>query len=444
MYNPETGESLWKPPQDLVKGLVEFDVQERKKKERKERGEEEPNLSHVLGGADLEPQKTNGQADRGADGDEASGSEEYEEVEVTDSEYASEGHSPKRRKTSPPLDRPHDGEEEEEPEYMIEAEDEEENPPPEPTGELGEDDMAAQLAAMGHDYDLDPTEYYHEEGDEGEAYDLTQEEVEASFKDMLDDHQINPYSTWENIISSDTSQIISDDRYTLLPNMHSRRKIFGQWSSERIAQLKVVREKQVKQNPRIPYLRLLKSHATPKLYWPEFKRKWKKEPEMKDSKLSDKDREKLYRDYITRITKFTESQRRDDLLDLLKTIAPGPSWNRSSSIDGTLPDALLTDIRFATLPPKVRDPLVSDAISNLPTAGEVADMGTLTEEEKRERQERQKRDEAMRRRGEQVEAKKRDQQKELHFGQRRLRAEEMELERAQKVSAGGLREHLQT
>jgi len=43
-------------------------------------------------------------------------------------------------------------------------------------------------------------------------------------------------------------------------------------------------------------------NATPKLYWPEFKRKFKKEPEMKDPKVVDRDREKYYRDYISRMT----------------------------------------------------------------------------------------------------------------------------------------------
>jgi hypothetical protein len=55
----------------------------------------------------------------------------------------------------------------------------------------------------------------------------------------------------------------------------------------------------MKDQPRLPYLALLEKHGTPKLYWPEFKRKFKKEPEMRDNKLSDKDREKWYRDYMS-------------------------------------------------------------------------------------------------------------------------------------------------
>ncbi len=51
--------------------------------------------------------------------------------------------------------------------------------------------------------------------------------------------------------------------------------------------------------PRIPYLAFLQTHATPKLYWPEFRRKHKREPEMRDTKLPDREREKWYREYIS-------------------------------------------------------------------------------------------------------------------------------------------------
>lgn len=451
VYNPETRESLWKIPADLIQGLVEFDIQEREKKERKERGEEEEVPLHtVLGGEGIERREHDTakspehgrQQDAGKQSQgEVSGDEEYEEVEVTDSEYESDGHPPKRRKTSPAPEA-EGAEADEEPDYMIEEEDEEEATAQAQNDELGEDDMAAQLAAMGQDYDLDPTEYYHEDGEEGEAYELTQEEAEASFRDMLDDHAINPYSTWENLIAAE-HQIISDDRYTLLTSMSARRKLFAQWSADRIAAQQLARENQVKSNPRIPYLQLLENHANPKLFWAEFKRKWKKEPEMRDSKISDKEREKLYRDFITRTTKMAESARKEDLMALMKSLEPSPSWNRACSIDGLMPDALLADIRFVTLPAKVRDPMVASFVEGLSSAEEVADMDGMSEEEKRKRVERQKRDEAVRKRGREVEAKKREQEKELQYGQRRLQAEERELERAQKVGVAGLMDALQ-
>ena len=204
---------------------------------------------------------------RGDDG------EEYEEVEVTDDE--SDENPSKRQKTDGSREEP---------------------------VEFNEDDIAFQLAAMGQDYGLDPGEYGDgqdedlEEGAEGLA--LTEADATALFKDMLNDYHINPYTTWEKIIEA--GQIVEDDRYTVLSNMKSRKDIWAEWSRERVQLLKGQREREEKKDPRIPYLAFLQKTATPKLYWPEFRRKYKKEPELRNAKLSDKEREKAYRDYINR------------------------------------------------------------------------------------------------------------------------------------------------
>lgn len=201
-------------------------------------------------------------------------SEEYEEIEVTDDE---DGENPsKRQKTGDrDLDQP---------------------------VEFNEDDIAYQLAAMGQDYGLDPGEFGvdQEEGlEEGAAgLALTEEDANALFRDMLDDHHISPYATFEKIIEA--GHIVEDERYIVLPNMKSRRELWSAWSRDRIQLLKEQREQGEKQDPRISYFSFLQSHATPKLYWPEFRRKYKKEPALRDLKLSDKDREKAYRDYINR------------------------------------------------------------------------------------------------------------------------------------------------
>ena len=54
----------------------------------------------------------------------------------------------------------------------------------------------------------------------------------------------------------------------------------------------------------LPYLAFLERHASVKLYWPEFKRKHKNAPEMRDVKLTDKIREKWYRDYVSRMSRI--------------------------------------------------------------------------------------------------------------------------------------------
>lgn len=202
-------------------------------------------------------------------------SDEYEEVEVTDDEEDNET-TAKRQKT-------------------------EEDGAEQPV-EFDEDDIAYQLAAMGQDYGLDPGEYGDVGGEEleegAQGLPLSEEDASALFKDMLDDQHINPYKPWEKLIEE--GHIIDDDRYTLLPNVKTRKEVWAEWSRERIQRLKEQREKEEKKDPLIPYLTFLQTKATPKLYWPEFRRKYMKEPEMRNARLSDKEREKWYRNYINR------------------------------------------------------------------------------------------------------------------------------------------------
>ena len=283
VFNPEKGVSYWKFPPEVMKGVVEYDRQEREKKERLENGdsregEDEDAAAAAEGFAAAEratPGASPAHAVAAQHREVADDSDEYEEVEVTDDE--DEDNPSKRQKTEESNEQP---------------------------VEFNEDDIAYQLAAMGQDYGLDPGEYGEggedlEEGAEG--LQLTEEDSNALFKDMLNDYNISPYTTWEKIIEG--AQIVEDDRYNVLPNMKSRKEVWGDWSRERIQLLKEQREKEEKKDPRIPYLAFLQKYATPKLYWPEFRRKYKKEPEMRDTKLFDKDREKWYRDYINRVFK---------------------------------------------------------------------------------------------------------------------------------------------
>ena len=285
VYNSEKEESFFKFPPEVMKGVVEYDRLEREKRMRAERGERSDPEDAEKAAAEAElvqagtgiPTASAAPApitqevvrrDLDSDGDE------YEEVEVTDDE--DDEHRLKRQKTE-------DGDTEQ-------------------PVEFNEDDIAYQLAAMGKDYDLDPGEYGDGEGEEleegAEGLALTEEDANALFKDMLNDYQTSPYTTWEKLIEA--GQIIEDDRYTVLSNMRSRKEVWGEWSRDQIQQLKEQRAKEEKQDPRIPYFAFLQSYATPKLYWPEFRRKYKKEQEMRDTKLSDKDREKWYREYMTR------------------------------------------------------------------------------------------------------------------------------------------------
>lgn len=418
VHNPETNESFWKFPQEVLKGVVEYDRIEREKKERRERGEEteeedvhDPADRREVFTAPSQPEKAEAETVAGGLED----SDEYEEVEVTDSE--GEEQPSKRART------------------------EDEVPKDEPL-EFNEEDIEYQLAAMGEEYGLDPGEYGEpgeeawEEGAEGLP--LTEEDAIALFRDLLDDFQINPFTTWEKVIEE--GRIIEDSRYTALPNMKSRREAWSSWSRDRIQDLKERKEKQEKKDPRIRYLAFLQEHATPKLYWPEFKRKFRKEPEMKDTKLSDKDKEKFYREHISQL-KLPESTRKSDLSSLLKSV-PLHLLNRSSNIQA-LPPPVLTDIRYISLPPKVRDPLIEAYISTLPPAPENENI-TAEEREELDKKnlEREKREKALAEREKRVQEEKRRQRGDLLRGKNLLREGEAEVEMAMKVGKEGLMSHM--
>ena len=429
VYNSEKNESFWKFPTDVMKGVIEYDRSEREKRELLERRKDVDNNDEdqALAEQVAEPeaheieQHPPGVPRRpSAVGED---SDEYEEVEVTDEdedekdeEEQNNGHSPKRLKTDPSA--------------------------PDGPVEFNEDDIAYQLAAMGQEYGLDPGEY-GEEGDEeweegAEGLPLTVEDSEALFKDLLEDFHINPYTTWEHVMEE--GRVVDDDRYVALSNMKTRREVYGIWSRDKIQALKEQRAKEERKDPRIPYLALLDKYATPKLYWPEFKRKFKKEPELRDSKLLDKDREKLYREHINRL-KLPESTRKSDFAILLRSV-PLALLNRSSSVTA-LPTPILADLRYISLPSSQRDPLVEAYISTLPAAPENVELSTDDAQERdKKRADRERRERALAEREKMVQMEKSKSDFALRRGRGMLREEEAEIQRAMRVGKSGLKSYM--
>lgn len=405
-----------------MKGVVDFDRAEYEKRKKREQGQssdvehsgqaatqEEPAaIKAAIPTASPAPGPTAPQASpRLVDSD----GEEYEEVEVTDNE--DEEHPSRRQRN-------------------------EGGGGAEQPVEFNEEDIAYQLAAMGEEYGLDRGEYGNLEDEELEegagGLTLTEDDTKALFKDMLNDFQISPYIPWEKVIEA--GHIIEDDRYIVLPNMKSRKEVWDEWSRDRIQQLRAQREKEEKTDPRIPYFAFLESHASPKLYWPEFRRKYRSEPEMRAAKVTDKDREKWYREFINRL-KLPESTLRADLVKLLKS-TPLHAINRSTTID-TLPPNILTDMRYVSLRKSIRTPLIEAHVATLPPAS--ADLDISIEEEEaqaKEKQELERREKALAERQKQVEDEKRRQQGALKQSKGMLREEEDEVQKAMRIGKEGL------
>ncbi|KAK3998256.1 Pre-mRNA-splicing factor dre4 [Cladorrhinum sp. PSN332] len=439
-YNPEKKASYWRIPEKLMPAILELDKERIRQKaegtvmlEKPQDGEDPKDATPAAPGAERPPPQAQEQQPTTHDYD----SSEYEEVEVTDDEdddnnNNGEGESASKRQRT-------------------------EDPSAEDSGtvEFTEADIAAQLAAMGAEYgdedgDDEYNEYYDQHPDhdaemrdydaEGEAgLPLSDTDARELFKDLLNDFHINPYSGWDKLIEE--GKIIDDPRYTVLPTTKARKEVWEEWSRAKIQLLKELRAREAKKDPKIPYLLLLQEKATPKLYWPEFKRKYKREDGMKDLKLPDKDREKLYREHISRL-KMPQAALKSDLKKLLESV-PLSQLNNASSVSN-LPSQVLADVRYVSLDPKVRDPFVEAYIGGLGPPPEAGGEATGEEDEttRKAREERQKREKALQERERAVAEEKKRQEKKLQFERARLRDEERELERAMQVGKKGLQSQL--
>ena len=462
-HNTKTKESFWYIPKDVMPGVIAFERSEKEEKEKKQnqqwaeeqlremeakskaakinkaadaeegrsrrrrseslqREDEEAFMAELAAQAEHDEEQDAKEAVKAVEekqegpqaGDLASDSE-YEYVEVTDTE-GEEGDDAEKPSTAPPGEQ-------------ADGEMQEDGPV-----EFGEDDIAYQLAAMGQEYGLDPGEYadeQEEEWEEGaEGMELSEADAIHLFRDMLDDHRISPYTPWDKIIADESEDsILMDDRYTILPTSRARKAAWETWTKDKAAQLREERARMEKLDPKIPYLAFLADNATPKLYWPEFKRKFKKDVEMNNRKLVDKDREKLYRDHINRL-KLPESTRKADLITLLKAQPPS-ALNKSTTL-GTLPQKVLGHLHLISLPADVRDPLIEKHIASLPPPPH-ADESQWSEEqraaEEKKRAERRKREAAMAERERQVKEERHRIEREEAQARRVLREEQAELAR---------------
>ncbi|KAG5975748.1 hypothetical protein E4U58_000088 [Claviceps cyperi] len=451
-YNPVKKASYWRIPEKLTQGILELD----KSRIRAKASGDADGAHKEAQGQLLGPCERDASTDAQAQHDDYD-SDEYEEVEVEVDENGVEvesnpdsQHASKRRRTG---DGPETSHHEpnpdvsgQQPETEYQDGSQYDNPNTDPL-EFTEADIAAQLQAMGDDYGLEPGDYddgHMDEWPEGaEGLSFSHEDAQHLFRDLLNDLHINPYSPWEKLLED--GNIINDPRYTALSTTRARKQCWDDWTRDKIAHLRSFRAQQILQDPRIAYLALLQEKATPKLYWPEFKRKYKKEDPMRDVKLSDKDREKAYREHVARL-KMPTAQLKADLMALLKEQS-GRDLHKLSSVE-SLPTRVLTDIRYVSLDAKTRDALVEAYIQSLPgppPPQEGGGGGGVVEgdpETKKEVEARQKRERALEARNRAVEEERRRRERDVAASKARLRDEERELEVAMRVGKRGLQSQL--
>ncbi|KAK9446520.1 uncharacterized protein V1518DRAFT_378590 [Limtongia smithiae] len=162
--------------------------------------------------------------------------------------------------------------------------------------EFDEDDIEYQLQAMLADQAPSDGLPGASDNDDNVEDAPTHDQRIATFKVLLADMSANPFSPWE----AEFPKLAADSRYTSLHTTAERKHVFEEWAKMRAQELNAMREKEVPVSPEEQFEEFLRQFATPKLFYQEFKRKYRKETGFKESRLSDREKEKLYREYIAR------------------------------------------------------------------------------------------------------------------------------------------------
>ena len=139
--------------------------------------------------------------------------------------------------------------------------------------------------------------------------------------------------------------------------------------------------------------------------------------------------------------KLPESTLKSGLSAALKAL-PLHALNRSTSLQA-LPPALLTDIRYISLRPQIRDPLIEAFISIAPPAPASSDISPEEEADlAKEKKERERREKALAERDRKVQEEKKRQRLALQHSKGMLREGDEEIERAMHVGREGLLRHM--
>lgn len=110
-----------------------------------------------------------------------------------------------------------------------------------------------------------------------------------------------------------------------------------------------------------------------------------------------------------------------------------------------LPSSITMDIRYISLRPSIRDPLMETYISSLPAAPTTTDNSFEDQEAlSKERADRKRRERAMADRHMQVQEEKRKQKGALEFSKGVLREGEEEIAKAMKVGKESLRSYMES
>ncbi|EPX74962.1 DNA replication protein Dre4 [Schizosaccharomyces octosporus yFS286] len=306
-YNTKTHESSWLPPQELMAVISTLRLPKRKLKSK---------FRSSASGVSTSDGNDNG---------------------IVSGDRLDEHSESLREETSPSEHEEEEEEEEEErvEEEVVESEDEEDDQDLSENDEnenieFGEEDFLFQLQEM---------EGINQDGDlqEKEEPVIDHETAVQTFKQLLEDKRVDVYQTWEFTYP----KLVDDERFRILDSGQDRRQVFEDYCKSAIASKP---DRPSKASSLSGFWNLLQNLPN-NILWPEFKRKYRKSPVLNIPRFSDRDLEKLFREFQILRNRSMEER-----------IHNFESLCRSKKIDPKRPDTyndkILNDVRYAVINPE--------------------------------------------------------------------------------------------
>ncbi|KAI8997111.1 hypothetical protein BDB01DRAFT_769872 [Pilobolus umbonatus] len=230
----------------------------------------------------------------------------------------------------------------------------------EDTTEMTEEDIMWQLQQM-EEMGAEQMEEVEEVEEEQEEEEKEVKAVESKqpengielFYELLAEKKVSPFSTY----SSEMPRLMDDPRFNMVPP-HKQKTLFNKYChdiGEKIRKEKAMKEKR----PEEEFKELLESKVKEKMYWDDFRRKYKDDPRFKAIRVT-KEKEALFKDHVKHLGK-TRSSPVDDYMRLLrdtKEIRRGIRWRDAKQL-------LEKDPRYHAIDKEEREDLFRDYLDTL-------------------------------------------------------------------------------
>ncbi|KAG2230561.1 hypothetical protein INT48_009901 [Thamnidium elegans] len=202
--------------------------------------------------------------------------------------------------------------------------------------EMTEEDIMWQLQQMAEEevgMDREEEEEVQEEAQKEEEIkqvekkpELSEQECIEKFYQLLKENNISPFAVY----SVELPKLMLDPRFSLVPH-NKQKNLFNKYCHELGEQIKKEKSQNTKK-PENEFKELLESKVTTKMYWDDFRRKFKNDPRFKALSVT-REKEALFKEHIrNNLNKKNPIEDYKNLLRHVKEIQKGIRWRDAKKL----------------------------------------------------------------------------------------------------------------